>query len=214
MLLTATRFNYKSVDVAAEEAHYLGHHVALARQLPGLRLYYTARPVEVAGQTPDRRRGAIIMFDNADAWVAAMRAGTGPALRADTEGHLADLVRVTADAEVIVPFDARRPGQAAFVMAAEFDLATAEGGLEAAELRYRDRHVGLARELPGLRHYVTGRVARIGAVERYRLAILAFDTLDALRDAYRSPRGRELRADERATIVNARVSWLDVRVEV
>jgi hypothetical protein len=51
-------------------------------------------------------------------------------------------------------------------------------------------------------------------VERYRLAILAFDTLDALRDAYRSPLGRELRADERATIVNARVSWLDVRVEV
>ena len=211
MLLTATRFDYQSEDVAAEEAHYLRHHVALARQLSGLRLYYTARPVEVAEQKPDRRRAAVVMFDSADAWAAAMRTGTGPALRADTEAHLAGLVRVVADAEVIVPFDARRPGQAVLVMAAEFDLAIGEGGLDAAERRYRDHHVAMARELPGLRHYVTGKVT---AGERYRLAILAFETLDALRAAYRAPVGRELRADERASIVNARVSWLDARVEL
>ena len=67
-----------------------------------------------------------------------------------------------------------------------------------------------------MRNYIIGKLTRGGGGDpaRYRLAILAFDTLDALREAYRSPVGRELRADERATIVNAHVSWLDARVEV
>ena len=115
-----------------------------------------------------------------------------------------------------MPFDGRRPGQAAFVMAAAFDLGVAPGGLEAAERRYRDNHVALARRLPGLRHYVIGKPPHgdSGDPPRDRLAVLAFDTLDTLREVYRSPLGRELREDERATITNARVFWLDARVEV
>jgi uncharacterized protein (TIGR02118 family) len=216
MLLTVATFDYQSADLAAEERHYLSHHVALATRLPGLRLYYTGTLVEVAGQRPDRHRAAILVFDSVDARAAAMRTETGMALAADTEAHLRDLVRLTADAETIVAFDGRRPGQAAFVMTAAFDLAIGAGGVEAAERRYRDHHVALARQLPGLRHYVIGKLARGGGSdpERYRLAILAFDTLDALRQAYHSPVGRELRVDERETIVNARVSWLDARVEV
>jgi uncharacterized protein (TIGR02118 family) len=215
MLLTVVSFNYRGTDLAAEERHYLDHHVPLARQLPGLRFYYTGRLVEMADQKVDHRRAAILGFDGADARAAAMRTATGSALGADTEQHLSDLVRLSADAEVVAPGDGRRAGQAAFVMAAAFDLAVERGGPEAAEHRYRDRHVALARRLPGLRHYVIGKLARGGSDrERYRLAVLAFDSRDALREAYRSPLGRELRADERATIVNARVSWLDARVEV
>lgn len=215
MLLSIARFNYASADLAAEERHYVARHVPLARALPGLRFYYSGRLVDVAEQKADRQRAAILGFDSREARAAAYRTPTGATLAADTQAHLGDLVRLFGEAEVIVPFNARRPGQSAFIMTAAFDLAAEPGGPEAAEHRYRDRHVALARRLPGLRHYVIGKVAPGGGdPQRDRVALLAFDTPDALREAYRSPVGRELRTDERAAIVNARVFWLAARVEV
>ncbi len=216
MLLHFARFNFKSADLDAEERNYLGHHVALVRKLPGLRLYYTGRLLEVGGEKPDRHRAVILFFDSADAWSAAMRTETGAALAANRQAHLTALDRRSADAEFIVPFGSRSAGQPCFIMAAEFDLATDGGGIEAAETRYRDHHVAIARRLPGLRNYIIGKLAPSddGAPGRYRLAILAFDSPDALRDAYRSPVGRELAEDERATIRNPRVFRLDARVEV
>lgn len=50
--------------------------------------------------------------------------------------------------------------------------------------------------------------------DRMRTALLAFDSADALRDAYRSPSGLELMRDEQATIANARVYRLDATVQV
>jgi uncharacterized protein (TIGR02118 family) len=217
MLLYVARFNFKSSDLEAEERNYFDVHVALARRMPGLRLYYTGKAVESRGERPDRYRAAILMFDHADAFAAAMQTELGPALAADTEAHLADVVMQTADAEVIVPFADRRPGQSCFVMAAEFDLAADGGGLEAAERHYRDKHVAIARRLPGLRNYVIGKLRPPDpafASPRYRIAILTFDSPEALRAAYRSPVGQELVEDERATIRNARVLRLDGRIEV
>jgi uncharacterized protein (TIGR02118 family) len=216
MLLNFVRFNFKSADLEAEERNYFTNHVALAKGLPGLRFYYTALLTAPRGEKPDRRRAAILAFDSADAWAAAMRTEAAPALIADTQAHISDIDSRSAEAEVIVPFDSRRAGQPCFIMAAEFDLATDGGGPGAAEIRYRDKHVAIARRLPGLRNYVIGKLAAVARDEpsRYRLALLTFDSLDAFRAAYASPAGQELIEDERATIRNARVFRLDARVEV
>jgi uncharacterized protein (TIGR02118 family) len=210
MNFTYVAFNYQSSDIEAEERNYLGHHVALAKSLPGLRQYYTARTMKHRGEKPSHFRHALLVFDNADASMKAMQTAAGPAIIADTQAHLKDLRTVIFDGEIIVPFEDRRPGQKCFVMAAEFNL---EGGnSEAAEKRYREHHTGIARRLPGLRNYMIGKLG--AGADRYRIAILAFDSLDAFKDAYRSPVGAELIRDEEATIRDARVYRLDACVEV
>ncbi len=211
MQLSVVKFNFKSDDLEAEEKNYLGHHVALAKRMPGLRLYYTGRLMGVQGHTPEHLRAAIIGFDDATAAAAAMRSEVAPPLVADTQAHLKDVASRSLAAEVIVPFDSRRAEQRCLVMCAEFDLERS-GGLDAAERHYRDVHVGIAKRLPGLRNYMIGKLE--GGADRYRMAILVFDSLDALRDAYRSPVGKELVRDEEATIRNPRVMRLDARVEV
>lgn len=204
-------FNYKSSDLEAEERNYLGHHVALARKLPGLRLYYTGRMLEHRGRKPDHFRAALLAFDDAASAGKAM-ASAGPALIEDTQAHLKDLRSLLFEGEVIVPFESRKPGQACFMMAAEFNLEKS-GGLEAVEHRYRNNHTSLARRLPGLRNYIIGKLAGAPA-DRYRIAILAFDSEQAFVEAYRSDAGRVLRKDEDETIRDARVHRLEARVEV
>lgn len=83
--------------------------------------------------------------------------------------------------------------------------------LEEAERHYRDYHVPLARRLPGLQRYVIGKLLETPTVraERYRGAILGFDTLDALRAAYASPVGRELRQDEKRLIADPRAILIE-----
>ncbi len=71
-----------------------------------------------------------------------------------------------------------------------------------AERHYLDYHVPLARRLPGLRHYVIGRLVGMRSIpaEHARGAILAFESLEALRalaGRHRAARGRE--AIDRAT---------------
>ena len=70
----------------------------------------------------------------------------------------------------------------------------------------------IARRLPGLRNYVIGKLG--AGADRYRIAILVFDSAAAFKAAYRSPVGLELIKDEEATIRDARVHRLDARVEV
>jgi uncharacterized protein (TIGR02118 family) len=215
MHLTFVTFNYQSADLEAEELNYLEHHVQLARRFPGLRQYYTGRLMKVAGKEPDRVRAAILAYDDAAAATSAMRSDVVPALLADTQAHLKDGTSTAVDAEAIVPFDSRRSGQQCFVMVAEFDLEQGVG-IEAAEKHYLGTHVSIARELPGLRNYIIGKLIKTVGIEdlRYRMATLVFDSLDAFRAAYASPVGRELLKDEEATIRNARVYRLDARVEV
>jgi uncharacterized protein (TIGR02118 family) len=83
--------------------------------------------------------------------------------------------------------------------------------VEEAERHYLEYHVPLARRLPGLRHYVIGRTTDFGpfAADRYRTALLGFDDGDALRAAYRSDVGVELRADENRLIADAVTAFLD-----
>ncbi|MBI1848134.1 MAG: EthD family reductase [Candidatus Rokubacteria bacterium] len=97
-----------------------------------------------------------------------------------------------------------------FYMVGAFDLRLSGATVADAEHHYLERHVPLARRLPGLRAYVIGTVAetrRISA-ERRRGAILAFESEAAWREAYRSSVGRELREDEKRLIADPRVLLL------
>jgi uncharacterized protein (TIGR02118 family) len=208
MNFTFVGFNYRSADLEAEERNYLGHHVALVKTLPGLRQYYTAKTMEHRGEKPALFRHAILAFDNAQS------AGTAPSIgaqvAADTEAHLKDLRVQVFDGEIIVPFDNRKPGQKCFLMSAEFNLD--KTNLDAAERRYREHHTSIARRLPGLRNYMIGKLG--AKADRYRIALLAFDSLEAFKEAYKSPVGAELIKDENETIHDARVLRLEARVEV
>jgi uncharacterized protein (TIGR02118 family) len=215
MNLNLVTFDFQSADLEAEERNYQEHHVALARRFPGLRFYYTGRMMRIGGKDPERYRAAILGYDNADAAAAAMRSEVIAPLVADTQAHLANLGSISIEGEEIVPRAVRGDGARCFIMAAEFDLAEAAGGLEAAERHYRGVHVELARKLPGLRHYLIGKIADAGgAARRYRMAVLVFDSLDAYRAAYKSPEGLELSRDEQATIRNARVVRIEARSEI
>lgn len=210
MQFTCAAFNYQSGDLEAEERNYLEHHVALAKSLPGIRLYYTGRNIEYRGRQPDHFRNAILAFDDAEASGEAFQTAAGPALITDSLEHLKDLRNIVFEGEVLVPFDARKPGEKCFIMTAEFNLDAAD--LAASENRYRNHHTSIARRLPGLRNYIIGKLG--AGSDRYRIAILVFDSADSLKAAYHSPVGLELIKDEEATIREARVLRLDARVEV
>jgi uncharacterized protein (TIGR02118 family) len=215
MNLNFVTFNFQSVDIEAEERNYSGHHVGLAKRFPGLRQYYTGRLMKAGGNPPERFRGAILTYDDAQAQASAMRSDVVPALIADSQAHLKDMTSHAIEGEVIVPFESRRAGQSSFVMVAGFDLEQSAGP-DAAEKHYRGTHVEIARRLPELRNYMIGKfIEGPGIVrERYRMAVLVFDSLDAYRTAYASPIGKELQQDEAATIRNAKVWRLDARVEL
>jgi uncharacterized protein (TIGR02118 family) len=97
-----------------------------------------------------------------------------------------------------------------FYMIATFDLRFAGATPMGVECHYLERHVPLARRLPGLRAYVVGTLAATPGIpaDRRRGAILAFESEDAWRAAYRSPVGRELRDDEKRLIADPRVVLL------
>ncbi len=92
-----------------------------------------------------------------------------------------------------------------------FNFNQRQFDLEAAERHYRDYHVPLARRMPGLRRYSIGRLVQTKTVpaDRYRCAILGFDSLEGLRAAYASPAGRELRQDEERLIADGRAILVD-----
>ncbi|MFJ3339429.1 EthD family reductase [Streptomyces sp. NPDC086766] len=62
---------------------------------------------------------------------------------------------------------------------------------------YRDVHIPLARQLPGLRRYTISRdlVAVRGDSPYYLVAELEWDTMDELHTAFASPEGRTTAAD-------------------
>ena len=215
MYLNFVAFNFRSADLETEERNYLGYHVELAKRFPNLRQYYTGRLMKAAGKEPERFRAAILAYDGKEAYEAAIRSEVVPALVADSQAHLKDMLSHAIDGAVIVPFPTRRVGQSCFVMAAAFDLEQS-GGADAAEKHYLEIHTAIARRLPGLRNYMIGKMINSpGTADgRYRMAILVFDSLEAYRDAYRSPVGQELIKDEQATIRNPVVWRLDARVEL
>src|SRR5574341_925239 len=101
-----------------------------------------------------------------------------------------------------------------FCMIASFNFNLANfATLVEAERHYLEHHVPLARRLPGLRHYRVGRAVDFGppVANRHRAALLAFDDADALRAAYRSAVGRELRVDEKRLITDALVVFMEAQ---
>jgi uncharacterized protein (TIGR02118 family) len=213
-------FDFKSADLEAEERNYADTHVALAKQLPGLRQYITGRLRAPAGQKPPYYRAATLSFDSAgDAAAALRKSPVAKPLAADGREHMANVRWLESDSEIIVPFESQQPGRECLLMAAEFDLHVESAGFRdvaTAEQRYLGEHTRIARRLPGLRHYMVGRLAEAAGQrpDRLRLAILAFDDGEALRAAYRSPVGAELIKDENATIANARVYRIAATVQI
>ncbi len=68
---------------------------------------------------------------------------------------------------------------------------------EAFERHYREIHIPLARQLPGLRRYTLSRNHRgvRGDASYYLIAELDFDDMDALRQAFASEIGQATGAD-------------------
>jgi uncharacterized protein (TIGR02118 family) len=210
-------FNFKSSDLAAEEHNYIKYHVQLARQLPGLRQYIIGRVRGPAGQPPPYYRAATLSFDSNEAKRSAMRdSPVAKPLATDGDAHMSGTRWLELESEIIVPFTTKEPGKDYFVMAAEFDLKLEELDLAVAEKRYIEHHTHLARRLPGLRHYLIGRLMPVAGAppERLRMAALVFDDSEALKVAYRSPVGRDLAKDEEATITNACVYRMDATVQI
>ena len=215
MYLNLVTFDFQSTGLEAEERNYQDHHVVLARRFPGLRFYYTGRLVRTAGKDPEHYRAAILGYDSADAAAAAMSSAVVAPLVADTQAHLRNVSSKSVSGDTIVASAIRGAGARCFIMAAQFDFTDAARDLEAAEKHYRGVHVELARKLPGLRHYLIGKIAGGGSPsERHRMAVLVFDSIDALRAAHKSPEGQALSRDEQATIRNARVLRIDARSEI
>jgi uncharacterized protein (TIGR02118 family) len=212
-------FDFKSADLDAEERNYADVHVALAKQLPGLRQYVTGRMRAPSGQQPPHYRAAILSYDTATEAEAAMRKSpVAKAVAADGRDHMKNLRWLEMDSEVIVPLQAR-PGQQCLLMVAEFNLQIDKAGFSdfaSAEQRYLREHTRIARRLPGVRFYMVGRLIEAAhqTPERSRIAFLAFDDVEALRAAYRSPLGLELIKDEKATIADARVCRIDATVQL
>lgn len=96
-------------------------------------------------------------------------------------------------------------------MIASFNLDLTRRSPEEAEAHYLSVHVPLAKRLPGLRRYVIGtnRETKRIKPEFHRSAILGFDSLEALRAAYRSDAGQVLRKDEDDLIGEGRVILLE-----
>ncbi|HUN57832.1 MAG TPA: EthD family reductase [Candidatus Binataceae bacterium] len=209
-------FDFKSTDLTAEEQNYIGNHVRLARDLPGLRNYITGRLLGSKNHPAPYYRGAALNFDDLSAMRTAMRdSPVAKPLIDDGVEHLTHVRWIHLDSEVIVPFDAK-PGTNCMLMAAEFDLKLNGNDYDAAESHYLNHHTHIARRMPGLRFYLIGRIATKPGVEpeRQRMALLIFDSAEAGREAYRSPVGQELARDEEATIANPRVCRLDATVQI
>jgi uncharacterized protein (TIGR02118 family) len=67
---------------------------------------------------------------------------------------------------------------------------------EAFGRHYREIHIPLGRQLPGLRRYTVSRdVAAVRGAPYYLVAELDWDTMDELRAAFASPEGRATAAD-------------------
>ena len=70
---------------------------------------------------------------------------------------------------------------------------------------YFDVHIPLAHKLPGLRRYEVSKrpiATPAGDAEPYLVAILHFDSLAALREAFCTPEGRACAADRRVLAPN------------
>jgi uncharacterized protein (TIGR02118 family) len=215
-------FNFKGSDVATAERHYLENHVRLTLALPNLRQYITGR-IRPDLQHPMPYRAAFNYFDGEAELRWALKSPAAKPLLQDGAAHLRVNRWLELDSEIIVPFDSKQPGMPCLVLVMEFELKLNGISIEEAEQHYRKYHVDMARRLPNLRHYMISiyQVSRKFAAmdmelplrNPLRMAVLLFDNWEALRDAYQSPVGRELKKHAESDIANARVYRIDATVQ-
>ena len=211
MFAMFARFNYKSPDLEAEEKNYLEHHVRLARQLVGVRMYLTGKLLDTAPTRPDRHRAVVFTFDSAESAASSYNCPAGVELEADSAGHIAGTLVDAFQAETLIPFDPRVAGQGCFVMARAFDLKTDERHPDDAERRYQSFQE-MIRKLPGLRGYLAGQIreGRDQKPDRTRMEIAIFDHRDAFRAAFAG----DVAAAEQTLLSSPRTYLLDARVEL
>src|SRR5215469_3694113 len=93
-----------------------------------------------------------------------------------------------------------------FLMFARFDFKSSD--LAAEDKNYFDKHVRLARQLPGVRMYLTGRLVTTaqGKPGHYRAVLFGYDTPQAGLTSLDCPVGVELMADSAEHIVGTTVA--------
>ena len=84
-----------------------------------------------------------------------------------------------------------------FVSTFKFNLKNYKTKEEALK-HYLEYHVPLAKKMPGMKRYIIGGIEKTkgGSPQYDRMAILVFESREALRDAYRSEIGKALIEDE------------------
>ncbi len=93
-----------------------------------------------------------------------------------------------------------------FLMFARFNFKSTD--LVAEDKNYFDNHVRLARRLPGVRMYLTGKLLETahGRPEHYRAVVFGYDTAQAGLTSLDGPVGAELMADSAEHIVGTTVA--------
>ncbi len=180
MFLMFARFSFKSSDLAAEDKNYLEHHVRLARQLPGVRMYLTGKLAGTARGKPDRYRAVVFGYDTREASLNSLDCPVGVEMMADSAQHIVGTVVSAFDGEVMVPFDSRRPGQPCCVA-----VMLANLNVRPEHPRYL-AHRNSTRTLPDLCGYMGGPTfeARGEKPARNWMEIGIFRTSEAMRRAF------------------------------
>ena len=180
MFLMFARFSFKSSDLAAEDKNYLEHHVRLARQLPGVRMYLTGKLAETARGKPDHYRAVVFGYDSPEAGLNSLDCPVGAEMMADSAQHIVGTVVSAFQGEVIVPFDGRRPDQPCCVAVLMANLAARIDNPR--YLAYRNS----VRALPDLCGYMAGPTfeARGEMPARNWMEIVIFRTSEAMRRAF------------------------------
>jgi uncharacterized protein (TIGR02118 family) len=83
------------------------------------------------------------------------------------------------------------------------------------ERHYRDIHIPLVKQMPGLRRYTIGRVTTLhGGEPYYLIAELEWDSLDALQKARQSPQGQATSQDAANLARSTGTGWQSMAYEV
>jgi hypothetical protein len=180
MFLMFARFSFKSSDLAAEDKNYLEHHVRLARQLPGVRMYLTGKLAETARGKPDHYRAVVFGYDTPEAGLNSVDCPVGVEMMADSAQHIVGTVVSACEGEVIVPFDDRRPGRRCSVAVIVANLAT-----RVDDPRYL-AHRTSVQTIPDLCGYMAGPTFEVRGEKPARnwMEIGIFRTSEAMRRAF------------------------------
>jgi uncharacterized protein (TIGR02118 family) len=218
-------FNFKSADIASADKHYIDEHVPLTLKLPDLRQYITGRIRSNAEYRPPHR-AAVNYFDTeADLKWALHKSPAAKPLLVDGAANLRVNRWLELDSEIIVPFEPRWPGLDCFVLALEFELKLKGREVQPAEKHYLEYSVEMAKRLPHLRHYMISKYQMSRRLDTFeasgaapirqqlRMAMLVFESFEAMSDSLTSPAGQELKRDQEYTMTKTRIYHIDATVQ-